>query len=514
MLQALFAKIKKNRWNIGPPLLFLLLIIVGYATAFNAPFLVDDKATILNNSDIGSLTHLFSSPVAVFVYLPNFISYKIGGLTPIYYRIFNLLFHFGTATMLYFIVKQLFNPRAALITSILFSIHPILIESVTWISALPYVKYSFFLMFTLLAYIYGKQSKKWYWISIVSALLAILSSEKAVVLPAVIILLECTFFSLKQNWKKIMPHVFVVGSIAFTYVLNIGARIDSFQKDYYISKQFYNPVEHLPYAITYYLQLIFFPKDLTIYHSELSISITEFLIRWLIFIVFVVSLIIFRKKSKAFFFWSSFFVIAISPTLLPLNIVWVVAERYVYLGTVGVIAVFGYGISKLIDMKKYQTITYAVLALIVVTLLGRTIVRNGDWISDVNLWSATIAVSPHSSNAHNNMGDVYANRGDYKNAALEFQRAIELQPGDADPRHNLGIALTILKRYPEAVAAYEGALSIDSTLYKSHQNLGLVYYSLKNYEKAEEHLAKALQFGPPNSTLTDLLKEVRELIGR
>ena len=132
-------------------------------------------------------------------------------------------------------------------------------------------------------------------------------------------------------------------------------------------------------------------------------------------------------------------------------------------------------LNKALQYKQVQTASYAVVTLIVLVLMGLTILRNVDWLSAENLWTSTIAASPHSSNAHNNMGDVYAQRQDYVNAAREFQRAIELQPGDADPRHNLGIALTILRKYPEAAAAYLGALQIEPTLYKTNQNLGVVY---------------------------------------
>jgi len=205
-----------------------------------------------------------------------------------------------------------------------------------------------------------------------------------------------------------------------------------------------------------------------------------------------------------------FYFIAVSPTLIPFNIVWVVAERYVYLGTAGVLVVVAMGLVKLLEKKKLQTVSYAVVMVIILMLMGRTIVRNADWRSDDNLWISTVAVSPNSSNAHNNMGDVYTRRNDYTNAAIEFQRAVELQPGDADPRHNLGIAYTIMRRYPEAIEAYQGALSIDPTLYNTHQNLAVVYYTLKNYKEAEDHLVRALQYGPANPVLSNMLKEVKK----
>ncbi len=510
----MLAKIGKKYSLVLSFLLFVFVIIIGYGNVLNAPFIIDDKAGIVDSQEIGKFSDLVSRPVLIFAKLPFFIAYNIGGLSPIVFRLFNLAFYTGSVLCLFLIVRRLFNFRQAFFTSLLFAVHPIFIESVTWISAVSYPQYSFFILLTILSYLYGQKSKKWYLASVIFALLSILSSEKAVSLPPILVLLEWVFFSLKKNWKRLIPHVIIVVAIACIYLLNVGGRIQAFQKDYYIAKQYYNPVEHVPYAVTYYAQLLFFPKDLTIYHSELSITIVEFMLRWLFFIIFIVSIVAAYKKSKAYFFWSLFYLIGLAPTLIPLNIVWVVAERYAYFGSIGVMALMGYGITKLSEVKKLQTVFIALTTVVVVALVGRTIIRNADWLSPEALWTSTIQVSPSSSNAHNNMGDVYARRNDYVNAAKEFQIATELQPGDADPRHNLGIALTILKKYPEAIDAYLSALQISPTLYKTHQNLGVVYYTMKKYPEAVDHLSKALQYGPPNPAISKLLIEVRSLMGK
>ncbi len=494
--------------------LITLLVFVCYGGALNAPFIIDDTAGIVNNPNIGKFSWLLATPQAFFANLTFYLAYKIGGLSPIVFRMFNIAFHIGAVFTLYLIIKRLFSLRQAIFTSVLFAIHPIFTESVTWISAMSYPKYSFFFLLTILSYIYGQKNKRWYVASIVFALLSILSSEKAVALPPVLFLLEWVFFSVKNNWKRFVPHTIIIIAIASIYLMGIGARSAAFQKDYYITKQFYNPIEHVPYAVTYYLQLIFFPKDLTVYHSELSITMTEFMIRWAFFIVFIVSIAMTYKKSKSYFFWALFFLITLAPSLIPLNIVWIVAERYVYLGAVGVMALLGYGITKLSEIKKFQTVFIALFTAIILSLIGRTIIRNVDWLSPAALWTSTIQVSPSSSNAHNNMGDVYANRKDWVNAAKEFQAAIVLQPGDADPRHNLGITLTMMGKYEAAVEAYSGALQISPTLYKTHQNLGFVFHKLQNYPEAEYHLVKALEFGPPNPTISEFLKEIRSLMGK
>lgn len=502
----------KNRYS--PYFIFAGLILIAYWNVINAPFLIDDKAGIAENPAVGKFSSIYQYPVSAFRYLVLYISFQIGHYEPFAYRVFNLLFHFGTVSMLYLVTKRLLNRNVALLAGVIFAIHPLLTESVTWISAVTYPQYAFFFMASLYAYMRASDNKRWAAASYVLFLLAMLSSEKAVSLPPVLVFLELSQGTLKKNWKRIVPYAVIMVVMAGFLLTTVGSRIQSFQKNYYIRPQFYNPVEHIPYATTFYAQLFVLPKDLSVYHSELSISIQEFLLRWLVFIIFIVSTITFYSKNPKVFFWLSFFIIAIAPTLVPLNIVWVVAERYAYLSIAGLAVISSIILNLLLKKKMLQTAMYSLITLLIVVLLGLTILRNMDWMSSENLWTSTVASSPHSSNAHNNMGDIYAQRKDYINAAREFKRAIELQPGDADPRHNLGIALTILRRYPEAADAYLGALQIEPTLYKTNQNLGVVYYTLKLYPEAEEYLSRALKYGPPNPAITKLLQDVRNLQGK
>ena len=503
-----------SKGNLMPLVIFGVLIFLTYLNVLNAPFLVDDKAGILENPLVGKFDSIYKYPSSSLRHALLYISYHVGGLEPFAYRIFNILFHFGTVTMLYLVVKKLINRNVAILAGIIFAIHPLLTESVTWISAVTYPQYSFFFMLTLYSYLRSDVSKRWAVASYVFYLLSMLSSEKAVALPAVIFFLELSRRSLKKNWKRIIPFGVIAMLIGGIILTGVGARVDAFKKDYYIKPQFYNPVEHDPYAITYYAQLFLLPVNLTIYHSELSITVQEFLIRWFFFIALIVSIITSYTKNKNLFFWLSFYIIALAPTLIPLNIVWVVAERYAYLSIAGLAVTTAMLFDFLLKKKKIQTASYAVITLVFFMLMGLAILRNVDWQSAANLWTSSVAASPHSSNAHNNMGDIYAQRKDYAGAIREFQRATELQPGDADPRHNLGIVLTMVGRYQEAADAYLGALQIDPTLYKSNQNLGVVYYRLKKYPESEEHLIKALKYGPPNIEISKLLEEVRSLQGK
>ena len=89
------------------------------------------------------------------------------------------------------------------------------------------------------------------------------------------------------------------------YIGSLGQRIDSFQTDFYQKPEMLNPLIQIPIALTTYLELIFWPARLTLYHSEMVFSVAEYLVRLAIFIIFLGIIVYsFIKSRRAFFGFS------------------------------------------------------------------------------------------------------------------------------------------------------------------------------------------------------------------
>lgn len=486
------------------------LVAIGYMNALNTPFIMDDIWAIQDNQNLGDTSVIFERPLGFMRPLMIFISYTLGGHDPFFFHIFNVMFHFGTSVLLFFTIKQLLSEKYAWAASVLFAVHPILSEVVIWISALPSAQYSFFLMASLFSYIKNEKSGKryWYYLSLLFCVLSVLSAEQAVALPLVIALLEISFFSLRTHWRRVVPYFIIAGGIAGFSLLNIGARIDSFQTNYYTKREFYNPLVHIPYSITSYLQLILFPKDLTIYHAEVAISWFMLALRWVGFIAFIACLIFAYRKSKPVFFWLSFFVVVLSPTLLPLNIVWMVAERYVYLAAMGIIVAVSYILVKIAEQKKYRSIVYTVIVVIAALLLMRTMARAMDWQSHDDFWVATVKTSPYSPNARNNMGYIYSTWGEQENAVAEYKAAVRLKPNYGDAYHNMALSYEKLNQYDNAFESYTQAIKYNPRLWQSHINIALIYNRAGKKDAAVDHVKKAMKYGAPIPESEALLHKI------
>lgn len=481
----------------------------GYLNVISAPFILDDVWGIRDNPSAGDASQIFAHPVSFLRAFMIFVSYTIGHYDPAAYRMFNFAFHFGTALMLFLIIRELFNRRYAWMASVMYVVHPILIEAVTWISSLPSPQYSFFFMLSLFCYIKFNKVKNigWYIGSIAACIFSLLSAEKAVVLPAVIVLTEISFFSIKKHWKYTIPFFVLAILSAASIFLHIGERVQSFQQNFYVERIIYNPLIHWPYSITSYLQMIFWPYNLTIYHADESLSIPLFVVRCIIFVIFVAGIIVSYKKARPIFYWLMFFIITLSPTMLPINIVWMVAERYAYLATAGVIAAAAYPLYLLSKKKKYTALVYIFVGLCTIGLLIKTISRNSDWQSEDDLWIATVKNSPYSPNAHNNMGDYYMRHNDVKNAIREFSLSVKLKPNYGDAYHNLGLAFLADKQYDNALAAFKQAVKLNPRLWQSLVNLALLYNAAGKQQEAHQYAVEARKYGPPDNSSIQIMNE-------
>ena len=497
--------------------LFFLIGLV-YFNSLHNDFVSDDVTTILRNPQIGNFESTLTSwMVGSGHNLTNFIIFKIFGLNPLPFRLLNILLHLGSTWIVFLLVSTLANRRVAIITSALFAVHPILIESVTWISGGPYTLYGFFALLSLFFYIRSENSKKLYYASAVSFLLALWSSDKIIFFPLILIIYELSIGKLGKHWKKVFPFAIIDGVVTIKAFLAIGNRVSEIQSvSYQDASGTQSLITKVPTAIATYLKLIAWPEKLSLYQTELNFSILAYILFLIISAILFGLWIYGWKKNRNVFFWLSFFVITISPTLTPFKISWVVAERYVYLGSIGIFVVFSMFFVWLMEKigEKYKYVFYGVMILIVAALSARTIYRNIDWKDEDHLWPATAKVASSGPNIHNNMGDVYARNGELEKASEEFKKAIEINPNYGDAYHNLANTYTSLGQTDLAIENYQKALSINPNIWQSHQNLASIYYSIGNYQKAYDEISKAIEINPGSQDLQKNKEMVEQAMGK
>lgn len=288
----------KKDWKIF--LILIILIIIVYANSLNNVFLSDDIPGIVNNPHIGA----FKWPGPAFLRsYTNDIFFNLWGLNPVPYRTLNILFHLGCTWLVFMLINFMTRKKSlAFWTAAIFAVHPVLTEPIIWISGGLYPQYSFFVLLGLWLYIIKDKNKKYYYFSLLSFLGALLSSEKAIIFPLIILLWEMCFDKFNPaaaGWKKITPYFVISAGWAIIYLSRIFQRFTDLQTWHYESPATYNPLLQIPIAISSYFELIFWPEKLTIYHTEMRFLVWEFVLRSVLVVLFI-GLIIFLfvyKKS-------------------------------------------------------------------------------------------------------------------------------------------------------------------------------------------------------------------------
>lgn len=490
----------RQNWKI---LAFLAFLVFGvYFNSLGNDFVSDDIGSIRDNPNLGKFSYLtyFGLNLRALVI---FLTHKLFGLNPLFYRLSNILFHLGSVWTVYFLIGRFFRSPVPFFTASLFAVHPILTEAVTWISGGPYSNGTFFALFSLLTYIIFANNKKWrfYFVSLASFLLALLFSEKLIIFPIILLSWEFCFGYLRKNVPKLLPFWGISGFWIFKLLGLLGARVTALESTFYQEPGIENPLIQIPIAITSYLGLLVWPKNLAFYHSEMTFSQWGYFLR-LVVLLFVLGILIWSfKRHRQVFFWLSFFFISLLPTLTPLRISWIVAERYVYLGSLGIFVIFVLGMKKIMEIGRLKKTSLIIFSLILLLLSARTIVRNFDWKNQDTLWLATAKTSPSSAQNHNNLGDLYARWGDLEKAAEESKTAVKLNPRYGDAYHNLANIYHQMGKADLAIENYQKALFLNPNLWQSYQNLAAIYFLQEKFNLAYDYLQKAIILNPKNSNL-------------
>ncbi len=492
---------KNNLLIVG---VLLALIGISYYNALKGAFVSDDRYVIEFGDQIKNVNLVFKDVQAFVRSFTLWSVYITFGAKPMAFKALNVLSHIMVTIVVFFLVKKLHRRRVAIFSSFLFAVHPILTESVSWISGGTYSQYTLFFLLSFLCYLNSKDSKKSYLASIFFYVLTVETNPITAILSPFFVVYEYCLGSIKNNWKKLMPFFAVSLVWGLTIVAFVPKRVDSLKNDFYQERGVDNPFVQIPVALSTYINLYFWPKDLTIYHSDFKLSQLDFAISLVTSILFFSIFLASLKFNKKVFFWLSLLFISLSPTLTPFRLTWVVAERYIYLGSVGVFTCVALVLDRLARTKKSSAVIYTVFTIVMILLMARTIVRNEDWKDEDTLWTVTRRLS-HSPNSYNNLGYVYSKHDQNEEAIQEFLKAIEINPRYADAYNNLGNVYQKMGKLREAEFYYLKADLYNPTIWQPHLNLALVYLDLGELDKAEEQINLAIKLKPGDNNFKAIL---------
>jgi tetratricopeptide (TPR) repeat protein len=517
------------------PVLIIAAGIWAYHNSFQGPFILDDVSSILENPHIRHLWPIGEalSPSAnsmvgghPVVNLSLAVNYALGGLAVWGYHALNLTIHILAALTLFGIVRRtLLRPvleahfgasalPLAVAVAILWAVHPLQTEAVTYLSERGESLMGLFYLLTLYGFIRGVESPghgRWFVLSVVACALGMATKEVMVTAPLMVLLYDRTFVSqsFREAWSR---HGRLYLGLAGTWLLlgylmagshNLLDRGVGYGLG--ITWWTYGLTECR--AIMHYLWLALWPAPLVFDYGD---AITGGITIWhlaeatpyaLILAVLVAGVLVELRRQPAMGFLGAWFFVILAPSSSVVPVAGQpMAEHRMYLPLAAVvtIAVLGaFALGKRL-FNKQQGVVLGCMAggFVAVLLAFLTIQRDRDYYSAVTIWQDTVEKRPDNPRAHNNLGLALVQLGRRQEAMGQYEQALRIEPDYAEAHNNLGIALVQQGSLQEAIGHYEQALRVKPDLAKAHNNLGNALLQAGRVQEAIGHYEQALQIRP------------------
>jgi len=536
---------------------FLVALVIYAPSLRNGFAIIDDGLLIFENNLIRTI-----SPRTLWVAFTSYdpelyipltlvsyqIDYLIGGYHPFIYHCTNVLLHAGSALFVSAIFSLLgVGRRMAILSGIVFALHPLHVEAVAWAAARKDILSSFFFLGSLLAYItcihrqvlnqkkgtsakcvmlsdrknpsvcfdtiFGSAEPKitqhdtlgflrlyrsthfaevpkgiFFIVSLVLFLLALLSKATALSLPLILLTVHLLIPAIPR--KKICISILPFFALSFIFgVIALGG------KSAMIAAR--TPVEFVLLACKttiFALLQILFPFHLSVFYPELT-SVTLFnpvYAASVILLIFLSVLLWKLRRNKTLLFGAFFFLATLAPSFLAVvkgGNTFFFSDRYAYLPSIGILFII---VSVMQDKRVlWSQHERMLLGAILCVLTLFTMYQSLLWGNSTKLFAQATRAYPDFYLAHINLGASLRQEGKPEEALREFRTAITLHPLP-NTYGLIGQIEAERGNFIQSVKEFEAGLSLLPTDPELLYGLGQVYALMGETEKAQKAYEQAL----------------------
>jgi len=526
--------------NIKASYCYVFIAIVTLVVFFNTfqnEFVFDDESVVQYNTSITSLSNIpqyftgesgfhkvigrYYRPIVSTTFA---LDYALYGLSPKGFHITNVIVHIIACLFLFKIFSLLFQKSKyanfiSLIVTLIFAVHPIHTESVSWISGRTDSIATLFFFASFLYYIKLSDSEnktsKFLIISVIYYFLGLLSKEMVITLPVVIVLYDFVYLKkplsyIKQNLKTYLVFagvtIFYFG-IRYLALKDVPDRLNYM---YFIGKDagvvFFTMLKTVPV----YFKLMLIPVNLLYHYNGVIPDSSSFDFRVIFSLIFILGLIggaifLFKNQNKISFV-ILFFLVTLIPVMNIIPTMNFMAERFLYMISFCLSLLIGLIIMKYLN-EKNKIIIAGLSLLIIVPYSYLTVKRNAEWKTNDTLYSTADGVDGNVLLV--NAGNIYANKKNYDEAAKRYRRAIEIRYNSVLAHHNLGLIHMIRGELDSAIVRFKIGLSIDSLAPDGYLQLGQVYQMQGKRDTAIAYLEKLQRIAPNYRDSEGMLNQLK-----
>jgi protein O-mannosyl-transferase len=453
-------------------------------------------------------------------------NYLLFGMEPAGYHATNMLLHALNAVLLYLLGVRVLPlsaggvrerviadepwvlPLAAACGALVFALHPLRVESVTWITERRDVLSGSFYLTTVLSFLRfaqgGTRARRWYVASFASFVLALLAKGTAVTVPGALALLW--WYPLQQlggragwgraAWMRAVRLLAPFGMLSVIFAAMVLRGLSE--------------VTQLPlggklavsaYSWRFYLAKTLWPSGLSpLYELPERVDplATPYLLSYGILVAAALGAWLLRRRLPGAVVALLAFTVIVFPLLgLHQGGPQITADRNSYNASFPLALLAGGAV--LVAWPRVRQGTLALAALVLLALGIVTWRQTMVWHDSERLWTRVLDVQPDSPHGHNNLGNVLMAQGRVEEALARYTRAVELRPTFAPALGNLALTLATVGRDDEALEMYRRAAAVDKRNADLHVNWGNALVRTERLDEALAQYATAVAIAPAHA---------------
>ncbi len=511
--------------------------LLAYAGSFSGAMLYDDLASIAQNpalrqlwpwgaggASAGGLT-VSGRPV---LQVSLALNHALGGDGVWGYHAVNLAIHLLAGLVLFGLARRTIArggatagraTALAFAIALLWTVHPLQTEAVTYIVQRAESLMGLFYLLTLYGFVRGVESGRslgWFLLSFAACLLGMATKEVMVTAPVLVLLYDRTFVAgtFAEAWRRRRGYY---AGLAATW-LALAALVAGTGGNRGGTAGFGAAVSAWDYGLTQfvavarYLRLTIWPHPLVFEYGTFWIRRVGEVLPSALLVLALLAATLWalsrpapgHRGARAAGFLGAWFFGILAPTSLVPGIMQMIVEHRMYLPLAAGLAAIVLGADALAArFGLAPAVRLAALLAAALACGSLSSRRNEMYRSALALWGDTVAKRPDNAVAVYNLGVALDQAGRLPEAAGQFIRSAQLRPDLAAPHYDLGFALYQMGRLEEAVAQYQEALRIDPRSPLTRNSLGVVLAALGRPLEAAGQYAEALRLKPDYAQAQD-----------